>query len=212
MGKCCTSGQQCSQPAAFNLFSWDTFNRVTSHSVVTAGINTTINDSHFADAFKASLLSNIQGKVGKATANWIGDQGVKFDAANSPLAEAGKIAAHGVTSGAIAEITGGKFAAGAAGGAMSELASDWSLGAFSSNEEYQVALNKVLGGLAAVAVTGDENDFYIGADRAETVHRYNAMAHTLAALKARDPEQFAKLMEAKRNQYKTCGESAECKK
>ncbi|WP_429068280.1 DUF637 domain-containing protein [Aeromonas bestiarum] len=201
-----------SQPAASNLFSWDTFNRVTSHSVVTAGINTTINGSHFADAFKASLLSNIQGEVGKATANWIGDQGIKFDAANSPLAEAGKIAAHGVTSGAIAEITGGKFAAGAAGGAMSELASNWSLGAFSGNEEYQVALNKVLGGLAAVAVTGDENDFYTGADRAETVHRYNAMAHTLAALKARDPEQFAKLMEAKRNQYKTCGESAECKK
>ncbi|MBL0520996.1 DUF637 domain-containing protein [Aeromonas enteropelogenes] len=162
--------------------------------------------------FKASLLSNIQGEVGKATANWIGDQGIKFDAANSPLAEAGKIAAHGVTSGAIAEITGGKFAAGAAGGAMSELASNWSLSAFGGNEEYQVALNKVLGGLAAVAVTGDENDFDTGVDRAETVHRYNAMAHTLAALKARDPEQFAKLMEAKRNQYKTCGESAECKK
>ncbi|MEL1219992.1 filamentous hemagglutinin N-terminal domain-containing protein, partial [Aeromonas hydrophila] len=58
-----------SQPAASNLFSWDTFNRVTSHSVVTAGINTTINGSHFADAFKASLLSNIQGEAGKATAN-----------------------------------------------------------------------------------------------------------------------------------------------
>lgn len=200
------------QPGATKVFSWDTFNRVTSNAGISAGIDSTINGSNFADSFKASLLSNIQGEVGKATANWIGDQGIKFDAANSPLAEAGKIAAHGVTSGAIAEITGGKFAAGAAGGAMSELASNWSLGAFSGNEEYQVALNKVLGGLAAVAVTGDENDFYTGADRAETVHRYNAMAHTLAALKARDPEQFAKLMEAKRNQYKTCGESAECKK
>ncbi|WP_429068271.1 DUF637 domain-containing protein [Aeromonas bestiarum] len=168
-----------SQPAASNLFSWDTFNRVTSHSVVTAGINTTINGSHFADAFKASLLSNIQGEVGKSTANWVGDQGIKFDAANSPLAEAGKIAAHGVTSGAIAEITGGKFAAGAAGaagGAMSELASSWSSQVF-SNTEHQVALNKVLGGLAAVAVTGDENDFDTGADRAETVHRYNALEH-----------------------------------
>lgn len=166
-----------SQPAASNLFSWDTFNRVTSHSVVTAGINTTINGSHFADAFKASLLSNIQGEVGKATANWIGDQGIKFDAANSPLAEAGKIAAHGVTSGAIAEITGGKFAAGAAGGAMSELASNWSLGAFGGNEEYQVALNKVLGGLAAAAVTGDAADFDTGAERAETVYRYNSLQH-----------------------------------
>lgn len=53
-----------SQPAASNLFSWDTFGRVTSHSAVTAGINTTINGSHFADAFKASLLSNIQGGSG----------------------------------------------------------------------------------------------------------------------------------------------------
>ncbi len=44
--------------------------------------------------------------------------------------------AHGVTSGAIAEITGGKFAAGAAGGAMSELASNWSLNAFGGDEEY----------------------------------------------------------------------------
>ncbi|MGU5815316.1 DUF637 domain-containing protein [Aeromonas hydrophila] len=165
-----------SQPAASNLFSWDTFNRVTSHSIVTAGINTTINGSHFADAFKASLLSNIQGEVGKATANWIGDQGIKFDAANSPLAEAGKIAAHGVTSGAIAEITGGKFAAGAAGGAMSELASSWSSQVF-SNTEHQVALNKVLGGLAAVAVTGDQNQFDTGADRAETIYRYNNLQH-----------------------------------
>ncbi|MGL6559286.1 DUF637 domain-containing protein [Aeromonas dhakensis] len=165
-----------SQPAASNLFSWDTFNRVTSHSVVTAGINTTINGSHFSDAFKASLLSNIQGEVGKATANWIGDQGIQFDAANSPLAEAGKIAAHGVTSGAIAEITGGKFAAGAAGGAMSELASSWSSQVF-SNTEHQVALNKVLGGLAAVAVTGDQNQFDTGADRAETIYRYNNLQH-----------------------------------
>ncbi|WP_205756355.1 DUF637 domain-containing protein [Aeromonas veronii] len=165
-----------SQPAASNLFSWDTFNRVTSHSVVTAGINTTINGSHFADAFKASLLSNIQGEVGKATANWIGDQGIKFDAANSPLAEAGKIAAHGVTSGAIAEITGGKFAAGAAGGAMSELASSWSSQVF-SDTEHQVALNKVLGGLAAVAVTGDQNQFDTGTERAETVYRYNSLQH-----------------------------------
>ncbi|MGL6549817.1 DUF637 domain-containing protein, partial [Aeromonas hydrophila] len=162
--------------AASNLFSWDTFNRVTSHSVVTAGINTTINGSHFSDAFKASLLSNIQGEVGKATANWIGDQGIQFDAANSPLAEAGKIAAHGVTSGAIAEITGGKFAAGAAGGAMSELASSWSSQVF-SNTEHQVALNKVLGGLAAVAVTGDQNQFDTGADRAETIYRYNYLSH-----------------------------------
>lgn len=175
-----------SQPAASNLFSWDTFNRVTSHSVVTAGINTTINGSHFADAFKASLLSNIQGEVGKATANWIGDQGIKFDAANNPLAEAGKIAAHGVTSGAIAEITGGKFAAGAAGGAMSELASNWSLNAFGGNEEYQVALNKVLGGLAAAAVTGDAADFDTGADRAETVHRYNYLSHQQKATREQD--------------------------
>ncbi|MGL5072908.1 MAG: DUF637 domain-containing protein [Aeromonas salmonicida] len=199
-----------SQPAASNLLSWDTFNRVTSHSVVTAGINTTINGSHFADAFKASLLSNIQGEVGKATANWIGDQGIKFDAANSPLAEAGKIAAHGVTSGAIAEITGGKFAAGAAGGAMSEIASSWSSQVF-SNTEHQVALNKVLGGLAAVAVTGDQNQFDTGAERAETVERYNNHAHALAALKARYPEKYAKLMDAKQKEFKSCGESPECK-
>ena len=150
------------------------------------------------------MLANIQGQVGKSVAGVIGDNG-------NALGEAGKTIAHGVTSGAIAEITGGKFAAGAAGGAMSELASNWSLGAFGGNEEYQVALNKVLGGLAAVAVTGDENQFDTGADRAETVYRYNAMAHTLAALKARDPERFAKLMEAKQEQFKACGESPECK-
>ncbi len=165
-----------SQPAASNLFSWDTFNRVTSHAAVTAGIDTTINGSNFADTFKASLLANIQGEVGKSTANWIGDQGIKYDTANSPLAEAGKIAAHGVTSGAIAEITGGKFAAGAAGGAMSELASNWSSQVF-SDTEHQVAFNKVLGGLAAVAVTGDQSQFDTGAERAEDVYRFNTLEH-----------------------------------
>ncbi|MCS3770384.1 hypothetical protein HNP12_004524 [Aeromonas hydrophila] len=184
--------------------SWDTFNRVTGHATLGAGINSTINGGSFGDAFKDSLLANIQGQVGKSVAGVIGDNG-------NALGEAGKVVAHGVTSGAIAEITGGKFAAGAAGGVMSELASNWSLGAFGGNEEYQVALNKVLGGLAAAAVTGDESDFDTGADRAETVYRYNAMAHTLAALKARDPERFAKLMEAKQEQFKACGESPECK-
>ncbi|WP_353852071.1 VENN motif pre-toxin domain-containing protein [Aeromonas bestiarum] len=38
-------------------------------------------------------------------------------------------------------------------------------------------MNKVLGGLAAVAVTGDENDVNTGADRAETVYRYNYLSH-----------------------------------
>ncbi|QWL68820.1 hypothetical protein HQ397_00895 [Aeromonas hydrophila] len=38
-------------------------------------------------------------------------------------------------------------------------------------------MNKVLGGLAAVAVTGDENDVNTGADRAETVYRYNSLQH-----------------------------------
>lgn len=174
------------QPGAADLMSWDTFNRVTGHATLSAGINSTINGGSFGDAFKDSLLANIQGEVGKATANWIGDQGIKFDAANSPLAEAGKIAAHGVTSGAIAEITGGKFAAGAAGGAMSEIASNWSLGAFGGNEEYQVALNKVLGGLAAAAVTGDAADFDTGADRAETVHRYNYLSHQQKATREQD--------------------------
>ncbi len=192
------------QPGAADLMSWDTFNRVTGHATISAGINSTINGGSFGDAFKDSLLANIQGQVGKSVAGVIGDNG-------NALGEAGKVVAHGVTSGAIAEITGGKFAAGAAGGAMSEIASNWSLGAFGGNEEYQVALNKVLGGLAAAAVTGDENQFDTGADRAETVYRYNAMAHTLAALKARDPERFAKLMEAKQEQFKACGESPECK-
>ncbi|HDX8593569.1 TPA: DUF637 domain-containing protein, partial [Aeromonas dhakensis] len=113
---------------------------------ISAGINNTINGGSFGDAFKDSLLANIQGQVGKSVAGVIGDNG-------NALGEAGKTIAHGVTSGAIAEITGGKFAAGAAGGAMSEIASNWSLGAFGGNEEYQVALNKVLGGLAAAAVT-----------------------------------------------------------
>ncbi|MDX7900184.1 hypothetical protein [Aeromonas media] len=72
--------------------------------------------------------------------------------------------------------TGGKFVAGAAGGAMSELASNWSSQVF-SNTEHQVALNKVLGGLAAVAVTGDQNDFNTGTDRAETIYRYNNLQH-----------------------------------
>ncbi|WP_042043240.1 two-partner secretion domain-containing protein [Aeromonas rivuli] len=191
------------QPGAAEMFSWDTFNRVTSNAGITAGIDSTINGSHFADSFKASLLANIQGEVGQSTANWIGDNG-------DVLGKAGKTVAHGVTSGAIAEITGGKFAAGAAGGAMSEWSSGWVSQTF-TNPEAQVGLSQILGGLAAVAVTGDQHEFNTGADRAETVYRYNAMAHTLAGLKARDPEQFSKLMKAKQDQFRVCGESTECK-
>ncbi|WP_421235496.1 DUF637 domain-containing protein [Aeromonas enteropelogenes] len=165
-----TANNPFAQPGAADLMSWDSFNRVTGHATISAGINSTINGGSFGDAFKDSLLANIQGQVGKSVAGVIGDNG-------NALGEAGKTIAHGVTSGAIAEITGGKFAAGAAGGAMSELASNWSLGAFGGNEEYQVALNKVLGGLAAAAVTGDAADFDTGADRAETVHRYNYLEH-----------------------------------
>ena len=156
---------------------------MTGHATISAGINSTINSTingaSFGDAFKDSLLANIQGQVGKSVAGVIGD---KADA----LGEAGKTIAHGVTSGAIAEITGGKFAAGAAGGAMSEIASNWSLGAFGGNEEYQVALNKVLGGLAAAAVTGDAADFDTGADRAETVHRYNYLSHQQKEIREQD--------------------------
>ncbi len=125
--------------------------------------------------FDSGLLQ----KVGVLIVCVIGDNG-------NALGEAGKTIAHGVTSGAIAEITGGKFEAGAAGGAMSELASNWSLGAFGGNEEYQVALNKVLGGLAAAAVTGDAADFDTGADRAETVHRYNYLSHQQKEIREQD--------------------------
>ncbi|WP_429015199.1 hypothetical protein [Aeromonas hydrophila] len=38
-------------------------------------------------------------------------------------------------------------------------------------------MNKVLDGLAAVAVTGDQNQFDTGAERAETVYRYNSLQH-----------------------------------
>ncbi|MGL5487350.1 MAG: DUF637 domain-containing protein [Shewanella sp.] len=165
------------QPGAADLMSWDTFNRVTGHATLSAGINSTINGGSFGDAFKDSLLANIQGQVGKSVAGVIGDNG-------NALGEAGKTIAHGVTSGAIAEITGDKFAAGAAGGAMSEIASNWSLGSFGGNEEYQVALNKVLGGLAAAAVTGDENNFDTGADRAEKVYRYNLLEHQFDTMMA----------------------------
>ncbi|HHO2162202.1 TPA: DUF637 domain-containing protein, partial [Aeromonas hydrophila] len=157
----------------------DTFNRVTGHATISEGINSTINVGSFGGVFKDSLLANIQSEVGQSTPGLIGDKG-------KVLGDAGKTLAHGVTSGGIAEITGGKFAAGAAGGAMSELASDWNLGAFKDNEEYQVALNKVLGGLAAAAVTGDENDFDTGADRAETVYRYNYLSHQQKEIREQD--------------------------
>ncbi|MCS3770387.1 filamentous hemagglutinin [Aeromonas hydrophila] len=172
-----TANNPFAQPGAADLMSWDTFNRVTGHATISAGINSTINGGSFGDAFKDSLLANIQGQVGKSVAGVIGDNG-------NALGEAGKVVAHGVTSGAIAEITGGKFAAGAAGGAMSELASNWSLGAFGGNEEYQVALNKVLGGLAAAAVTGDAADFDTGANSAETVYRYNLLEHQFDTMMA----------------------------
>ncbi|WP_421246929.1 DUF637 domain-containing protein [Aeromonas sanarellii] len=199
-----TANNKFMQPGAADLMSWETFARVTSHSTLSAGIDSTINGTRFGDSLKASLLANIQSEIGQSTAGLIGDNG-------EALGKAGKTLAHGLTSGAIAEITGGKFAAGLAAGAMSELASEASNAAFDNNQEAQVALNKILGGLAAAAVTGDETQFDVGADRAETVYRYNNLVHALAALKARDPERHAQLIAAKQDQFRACGESAECK-
>ncbi|QWZ79220.1 DUF637 domain-containing protein [Aeromonas sp. FDAARGOS 1419] len=51
--------------------SWDTFNRVTGHATISAGINSTINGGSFGDAFKGSLLANIQGDMGHVCL-WIG--------------------------------------------------------------------------------------------------------------------------------------------
>ncbi|MGY4024928.1 DNA/RNA non-specific endonuclease [Aeromonas rivuli] len=116
--------------------------------------------------------------MGKSVSGVIGD---KADA----LGEAGKTIAHGVTSGAIVEITGGKFAAGAAGGAISEWSSGWVSQTF-TNPNAQAGLSQILGGLAAVAVTGDQNDFNTGADRAETVHRYNYLSHQQKEIREQD--------------------------
>lgn len=102
-------------PGTGDLMSWDTFNRMSSHAGLSAGIN----GGSFSKMFKDSLLSNIQSEIWQSTAGWIGDNG-------NALGGAGKTLAHGLTRGAIAEITGGKFAA----SAMSELASDGNLGTF----------------------------------------------------------------------------------
>ena len=110
----------------------------------------------------------------------IGDNG-------NALGEAGKTIAHGVTSGAIAEITGGKFEAGAAGGAMSELASNWSLGRLwgqrgvSSCAEQGVRWPCCSGGYRRC-----RTDFDTGADRAETVHRYNYLSHQQKEIREQD--------------------------
>ncbi|MGY4024929.1 DUF637 domain-containing protein [Aeromonas rivuli] len=124
------------------------------------------------------MLANIQGEVGQSTANVIGDN-------SEVLGQAGKMVAHGVTSGAIAEITGGKFAAVAAGGAISEWSSGWVSQTF-TNPEAQIGLSQILGGLAAVAVTGDQHEFNTGAGRAETVHRYNYLSHQQKDIREQD--------------------------
>ncbi len=89
--------------------------RVAGQSVISSGLNTTINGGSFRDNLTNALLGNIGSQLGAEGANLIGDNG-------DVLGVAGKSLSHAVVAGVAAEIGGSDGRGAGAGALAAELA------------------------------------------------------------------------------------------
>ncbi|WGV98806.1 HNH endonuclease [Vibrio sp. YMD68] len=144
------------------------------HSGIQAGVDSAINGTDFSDGFVNSLRGGLANNVGAIAANQIGDWGVTHG-----LSEGGftKSLLHGVSQGAVAELAGGEFIAGAAAGVATELAGS-TLGNSGLEEKTQVDVAGLIGAVAGVAVTGDAEGAYTGQNAGGIVHQNNYLNHT----------------------------------
>ncbi|MGF1719548.1 filamentous hemagglutinin N-terminal domain-containing protein [Vibrio kyushuensis] len=169
-------------------------------SGIQAGVDSAINGTDFSDGFVNSLRGGLANNVGAIAANQIGDWGVTHG-----LAEGGftKSLLHGVSQGAVAELAGGEFIAGAAAGVATELAGS-TLGNSGLEEKTQVDVAGLIGAAAGVAATGDAEGAYTGQNAGGIVHRFNHLNH----------DEAQELMEAERqcqNGNEACDRASELK-
>ncbi|WP_139159035.1 DUF637 domain-containing protein [Vibrio sonorensis] len=106
---------------ATSSFTPETLLHQLGRSSLQAGIDTAINDTDFVDGLTNSLRGALSNNLGATLADQIGDMGLEHDMANGSFSKA---MLHSLTQGAMAELAGGEFAAGAAAGVATELVGD----------------------------------------------------------------------------------------
>lgn len=162
-------------PASGN-FSPDALLNQIGKSGIQAGVDSAINGSDFTDGFLASLRSVMANNIGAIAAGKIGDLGIEYDMANGSFS---KSILHGLSQGAIAELAGGEFAAGAAAGVAVELAGN-ELDSHDLEKSTQVEIAGLIGAGAGVLATGKAEGAYTGQNAGEIVHQFNHLNHTEA--------------------------------
>nr|WP_256548269.1 DUF637 domain-containing protein [Xenorhabdus bovienii] len=166
-----------------------TAQRVAGQSIISSGLNTSINGGSFKDNFKNALFSNIGNQVNAEGANILGNN-------SRLLGTSGKVLGHMATSALAAEIGGGDAKGGAAGALAAELASvimDSTLfePKFKNEAERQLykiqeALNgnetkaqtaQIIGAVSGALISGTPEGVYSAANSADLVYRYNYTYH-----------------------------------
>ncbi|ASA57933.1 filamentous hemagglutinin N-terminal domain-containing protein [Vibrio gazogenes] len=152
-----------------------------SRTAVQSGVSSAIQGGSFSDNFANGLKQAAVSYAGAEVADSVGDLGVG-DVIDGVTLEDGsftKSLLHGLTQGGITALSGGDFAAGAAGGFASEMTSD-AIGHTSLNTEAQIKLSGLVGGIAGLIVTGDESGITAGQSAGEGVYANNYLNHNEA--------------------------------
>ncbi|WP_244922802.1 DUF637 domain-containing protein [Xenorhabdus cabanillasii] len=145
-----------------------TAQRIAGHSLISSGINTTINGGSFKDNFMSTLLSNSVSQLHAEGANLIGRNG-------EILGDTGRLLSHGVLSAITAEIGGGDPLAAAVGSMAAEYAAISLKNTFHNEPEKLIMSGKVIGGLAGALISGTAEGVHSGADAAELAIIYNSL-------------------------------------
>ncbi|RAW94387.1 MULTISPECIES: DUF637 domain-containing protein [unclassified Photorhabdus] len=162
-----------------------TAQRVAGQSIISSSLNTAINRGSFKDNFTTALLSTTANQIHAEGAHQIGNY---FDSKQlNALEEAGRAISHAGLSALAAEISGSD-AKGAAAGALATSLAYAALGNTFEDPLDVQASGKIIGGVAGAFISNSAAGAYSGADAGEITIIYNGLAHSLAAMKAQDPE------------------------
>ncbi|WP_426576248.1 DUF637 domain-containing protein [Xenorhabdus stockiae] len=180
--------------------------RVAGQSVISSGLNTTINGGSFKDNFATALLANVGNQINAEGANVIGDYG-------KALGDAGKAISHAGISAISAHIGGGDARGAAAGALAAELGKIALYNTFDDPAQI-LAGGKIIGGIAGAFATNSAEGVNSGANASEIVLEHNFFAHEMLELdKAvtaarKKGEDTAPLIEKARNKLAEQRESA----
>ncbi len=164
-----------------------------AHSAIKSGIGAGFGNGDFQDLFLSSLRSTAANEVGAIAAYQIGGLAQDYGLNNGDISKA---ALHAITGGAVAELGGGDFVAGAAAGAATELTSNLIDDLFTLNED-KIKAAQIIGAAAGAIASGDAEGVYTGQNTASNIITFNHLSH----------QQLVNAAQA----LKDCGDNANCR-